>query len=201
MRVVRLCIDIEAVIAILLDDVADRIGILDDGCTTCSLAFRSLSSAPAPVLVRPAFPFLEGCLFSFGRIRCDTSSHIEDKEANHCLQSLLLLCSTKVFQLSFGRILPSTPEGDKVYRVRESHQRALHIRTDTRPSTIVREGDLVIGILIVAESLVVGFIVAGLGEVNRMLNLHIRPLAARSQRGQSQSRYREDILNLHFLIR
>ena len=187
MRVGGLSIDIEAVIAILLDDVADSIGVLDDGSTACSLAFGSLSSTPPPVLVRPAFPFLEGSLFSFSRIGSNTSSHIQDEEANHCLQTLLLLCSTEVFELSFGRILPSTPEGDEVYRVRESHQRALHIRTDTRPSTIVREGNLVIGILIVAESLVVGFIVAGLGEVNRMLNLHIRPLAARSQRGQSQS--------------
>ena len=41
----------------------------------------------------------------------------------------------------------------------------------------------------------------GLGEVFGMLDLHIRPLAARSQRGQSESRYREDILDLHFLIR
>ena len=58
-----------------------------------------------------------------------------------------------------------------------------------------------IRVLVVAQSLVVGLSGVGLGEVFGMLDLHIRPLAARSQRGQSESRYREDILDLHFLIR
>ena len=122
MRVVRLSINIEAIIAILIDEVADTISILDDCCTTGSLTFVRLLIAPAPILVRPSLTILKCSLFCIRRIRCDTSAHIEDEEADHRLQTLLLLCITQILELSFSWILPPAPERDEVYRVGQAHQ-------------------------------------------------------------------------------
>ena len=122
MRIVRLSIDIEAIIAILIDEVADTISILDDCCTTGSLTFVRLLIAPAPILMCPLFAILKSGLFCIRRIGGDTSAHIKDEEADHCLQTLLLLCITQVLELSFCWVLPPAPERDEVYRVGQAHQ-------------------------------------------------------------------------------
>ena len=122
MRIVGLSIDIEAIVAVLIDEVTDRISILDDSGTASSLTFFRLLSAPAPVLVRPLFSTLKSSLFGIRRIGCDTSAHVEDEEADHCLQTLLLLCITQVLELSFSGVLPPAPERDEVYRVGQAHQ-------------------------------------------------------------------------------
>ena len=140
--------------------------------------------------MRPALSFLESRLLSIGRIWSDTSTHIEDEEADHSLEPLLLLGHTQILELSFGRVLPAPPEGDEVYRVREPHQRALHVRTDPCPSAVVSEGDLVIRVLIVTECLVVLLSMCRLGQIHWMLDLHIGPLATRGQTEQSDCRYR-----------
>ena len=58
-RIVRLSIDIEAIVAVLIDEVTDRISILDDSGTAGSLTFFRLFGAPAPVLVRPSLTILK----------------------------------------------------------------------------------------------------------------------------------------------
>ena len=190
MAIARLSIDIKAVIAILIDEITDSISILNDSGTTSGLTCFSIFGAPPPVLVRPLFTLLKGCLFSIGRIGSNTIPHIEDEEADHSLQPLLFLGHTEVLELSFGRVLPAPPEGDEVYRVREPHQRALHVRTDPCPSAVVSEGDLVIRVLIITECLVVLLSMCRLGQIHWMLDLHIRPLATRGQTEQSDCRYR-----------
>ena len=120
--IVRLSVDIEAIVAILIDEVADSISVLDDSGTASSLTFGRLLRAPAPVFVSPSLTILKCSLFCIRRIRRDTTAHIEDEEANHCLQALLLLCITQVLELSFCWILPPAPERDEVYRVGQAHQ-------------------------------------------------------------------------------
>ena len=122
MNIAWLSIDIEAIVAVLIDEVADAISILDDSSTASSLTFFRLLSAPAPILMCPLFATLKSSLFCIRRIWGDTSAHIEDEEADHRLQALLLLCITQVLELSFCWILPPAPERDEVYRVGQAHQ-------------------------------------------------------------------------------
>ena len=122
MNIAWLSIDIEAIVAVLIDEVTDRISILDDRCSTGSLTFFRLFGAPAPVLVSPSLTILKRSLFCIRRIGSNTSAHIEDEEADHRLQALLLLCITQVLELSFCWILPPAPERDEVYRVGQAHQ-------------------------------------------------------------------------------
>ena len=147
MTIARLSIDIKAIITILINEITDSISILDDSSTTSGLTSLCLFITPAPVLMRPLFALLELSLFSISRIGSNTIPHIEDEEADHSLEPLLLLSHTQILELSFGRVLPAPPEGDEVYRVREPHQRALHVRTDPCPSAVVSEGELVIRVL------------------------------------------------------
>ena len=116
----------------------------------------------------------------------------EDREGH--LRALDLLHELLVGDLLGGQRMPLAPDGDDIHRVGSTLQAGLVGCADGRPRTVPAESDLVLGLFVFAQGLVVGIIAQDgrlLVGMLRNFALGIRPIRTSDEKGTHDRKGRD----------
>ena len=116
----------------------------------------------------------------------------EDREGH--LRALDLLHELLVGDLLGGQRMPLAPDGDDIHRVGSTLQAGLVGCADGRPRTVPAESDLVLGLFVFAQGLVVGIIAQDgrlLVGMLRNFTLGIRPIRTSDEKGTHDRKGRD----------
>ena len=145
-----LVVVVEAVVAILVDGVADGVGVAAD-------ALLALT------------PVLDGV----DALRGELVAHVGHDEADQRTRALLLLHIGQVGLANVVERVPVAPDGDEIDTVGEPAEGVLERCARTYPVAKPAEGHGVVGLLVCPQLLVVLLGAVGIGQVGRVFDLGV----------------------------